>query len=192
MGIKTWLNKVLKKDTQQIAPIPVYRLETPDKILETKIQPIKLPTTFDISERLVNLSRDISHLKDEMVSKSWFKTEFEDASPSVVDKLDGISNELKSLQSNFTKFTKLLSSELSNFSKTTILPVTDVNHFGMSLNTSEIIYKIIKRNKKIRYKGIIKQVPVSDPTLSKYLKILISKKKIRRTKIGKAVFYEAT
>ena len=191
MGIKTWLNKVLKKDTQQIAPIPVYRLETPDKILETKIQPIKLPTTFDISERLVNLSRDISHLKDEMVSKSWFKTEFEDASPSVVDKLDGISNELKSLQSNFTKFTKLLSSELSNFSKTTILPVTDVNHFGMSLNTSEIIYKIIKRNKKIRYKGIIKQVPVSDPTLSKYLKILISKKKIRRTKIGKAVFYEA-
>ena len=190
MGIKTWLNKVLKKDTQQIGPIPVYRLETPDKILETKIQPIKLPTTFDISERLVNLSRDISHLKDEMVSRSWFKTEFEDVSPSVVDKLDGISNELKSLQNNFTKFTKLLSSELSNFSKTTILPVTDVNHFGMSLNTSEIIYKIIKRNKNIRYKGIKKQVPVSDPTLSKYLKILISKKKIRRTKIGKAVFYE--
>jgi len=192
MSIKTWLKNVLKKDARQISPIPVYRLETPDKIVETKIQPIKLPTTFDISERLVNLSRDISDLKNEMVSRSWFKTEFEDLSPSVVDKLDEISNDLKSLQDNFTNFTKLLSSRLSNFSKDITIPnFTDINHFSAHLNTAEVIYRVIKSHKKTRYKDIIKQVPVSDPTLSKYLKILVHDKKVRRVKIGKAVFYEA-
>lgn len=192
MGIKTLLSKLLKKDSDQISPIPVYRLETPDKIIETKIQPVKIPTTFDISERLANLSHDISGLKNEMVSRSWFKTEFEDVSPSVVDKLDEISNELKSLQNNFTNFTKLLSSRLSNFSKDIAIPnFADINHFSAHLNTAEVIYKVIKSRKKTRYKDIIKHVPVSDPTLSKYLKILVHDKKIRRVKVGKAVFYEA-
>jgi hypothetical protein len=192
MGFKTWFTKILKKDTQQIAPIPIYRLETPDKIVETKIQPVKVPTIFDVSERLVNLSQDISFLKNDIVTRSWFKTEFEDVSPSMVDKLDEISNELKSLQNNFINFTKLISSRLSNFTKDITIPnFTDINHFSAHLNTAEVIYKVIKSHKKTRYKDIIKHVPVSDPTLSKYLKILVHDKKIRRVKVGKAVFYEA-
>jgi hypothetical protein len=190
MGIKTWLNKILKKDTYQIVPIPIYRLETPDKIVETKIQPVKIPTIFDVSERLANLSRDISILKNEMVSKSWFKNEFEDISPSIIDKLNEITNNLRSLQESFTNFTNLLSSKLSNFTKDSTVRFSDVNHFSMPLDTSEIIYKIVKAHKKIRYKDIKKQIPVSDPTLSKYLKILVFNKKIRRKKVGKAVFYE--
>ncbi len=192
MGIKTLLSKLLKKDSDQITPIPVYRLETPDKILETKIQPVKIPTTFDISERLVHLSRDISELKNEMVSRSWFKTEFEDVSPSLVDKLNEITDELKLLHNNFTNFSKLLSSRLSNFSKDVAIPdFTDIDHFSAHSNTAEVIHKVIKSNKKIRYRDIIKHVPVSDPTLSKYLKILVHDKKIRRKRVGKAVFYEA-
>lgn len=190
MGIKAWLNKVLNKDTHQIAQIPIYRLETPDKIVETRIQPVKVPSIFDVSERLVNLSRDISNLKNEMVSRSWFKNEFEDVSPSLIKKLDEINNNMLSLKQSFTNFINLSSPRLSNFTKDTTLQFTDVNHFNMHLNTPEIIHKIIKTHTKIRYKDIIKQVPVSDPTLSKYLKILVSDKKIRRIKIGKAVFYE--
>ena len=191
MGIRTLLNKLLKKDSNQTTPIPVYRLETPDKIVETKIQPVKIPTVFDISERLANLSHDISGLKNEMVSRSWFKNEFEDTSPSLIEKLDEINDNLQSLQDGFTNFTNSFSSKLSNFTKDTVFQFTDVDHFSTHLNTSEIIYKVIKSHKKTRYRDIIKHVPVSDPTLSKYLKILVHDKKIRRTKIGKAVFYEA-
>lgn len=193
MGIKTLLSKLLKKDSDQISPIPVYRLETPDKIVETKIQPVKIPTTFDISERLANLSHDISGLKNEMVSMSWFKNEFQDVSPSILNKLDEINENLNSLQDNITNFINLLSSsKLSNFTKDTAIPaLTDINHFSAHLNTAEVIYKVIKSHKKTRYRDIIKKVPVSDPTLSKYLKILVHDKKIRRVKVGKAVFYEA-
>jgi len=192
MGIQTWLNKVLKRETGQINQIPIYRLETPDKIVETKIQPVKIPTIFDVSERLANLSRDISILKNEMVSRSWFKTEFEDISPSLDEKLDEINNNLRSLQEGISNFTNLLSSRLSNFTKDIAMPnFTDISHFSAHLNTADVIHKVIKSHKKTRYRDIIKRVPVSDPTLSKYLKILVHNKKIRRIKVGKAVFYEA-
>jgi len=180
MGIQTWLNKVLKRETGQIDQIPIYRLETPDKIVETKIQPVKIPTIFDVSERLANLSR------------SWFKTEFEDISPSLDEKLDEINNNLRSLQEGISNFTNLLSSRLSNFTKDIAMPnFTDISHFSAHLNTADVIHKVIKSHKKTRYRDIIKRVPVSDPTLSKYLKILVHNKKIRRIKVGKAVFYEA-
>ena len=190
MGVKTWLSKLLKKDTHQIDQIPIYRLETPDKIVETKIQPVKIPTIFDISERLAHLSRDISDFKNDMVSISWFKNEFEDISPSIAKKLDDINDNLLSLKQSFINFTNAPSLKLSNFTKDTSLQSVDVNQFNIHLNTPEIIHEIIKTHEKIRYKDIIKQVPVSDPTLSKYLKILVSDKKIRRIKVGKAVFYE--
>ena len=105
---------------------------------------------------------------------SWFKNEFQDVSPSILDKLDEINENLNSLRNNITNFTNLLSSRLSNFTKDTSLPnFTDINHFSAHLNTAEVIYKVIKSHKKTRYKDIIKHVPVSDPTLSKYLKILV-------------------
>jgi len=192
VGIKSLFSKILGSKSDQIEPISVYRVETPDKIVETKIQPVKLPTVFDISERLVNLSNDIYLLKNEMVSRSWFKNEFQDISPSITDKLDKIHETLLSLQDAFNNFTNAFSSKLSNFTKDgETISFADINHFNAPLSTSEVIHEIIKKNKKIRYKDIIKHVPISDPTLSKYLKILTTKNKIRRIKIGKAVFYEA-
>jgi len=191
MGIKTLLHKLLGEDNNQIVQIPIYRLETPDKIVETKIQPVKIPTIFDVSERLANLSHDIFILKNEMVSRSWFKNEFQDISPSIIDKLNEISNGIHSLQNTFNNFTNPIPSKLSNFTKdTSSVQFADISRFTTLLNTSDIIYEIVKAHKKIRYKDIIKFVPISDPTLSKYLKILVSEKKIRRIKVGKAVFYE--
>lgn len=188
MSIRTWLVNKLKKDTRQIAPIPIHRIETPDKIIETKIRPVKVPTIFDISERLAYLSRDISILKEQMVTKSWFRNEFDDVTPAMAEKLDMISNDLHSLQNNFSNLT----SGLSNLTKDDLAPkVPDIDYLGMSFNAPDIIMNIVKTNKTIRYKDIKKQLPVSDPTLSKYLKILVSDKKINRIKVGKAVFYEA-
>ena len=189
MRIRTWLNRILKKEAQQDTSFPIYKIETPDKIIETKIQPVKVPTVFDVCERLSNLSQDMVVLKNEMVSRSWFVNEFEDKTPSIINVLNEINDNLNSLRNNFTEFTKTLSPKLSNFTKDTAM-LTDINHFSMHLNTSEVLHEIIKKSKKIRYRDIKKQVPISDPTLSKYLKILVSKKKIRRTKVGKAVFYE--
>jgi hypothetical protein len=181
----------LKKDIRQIEPIPIYRVETPDKIIETKIQPVKMPTVFDISERLANLSHDISALKNEMVTTSWFKNEFQDTTPVMISKLNEITDDLRSLNTAFTNFANTLSLKLSNFTKSTDIPqIADANYFNTSLNTPEIIHEIVKNHKKIRYKDIIKLMPVSDPTLSKYLKTLVSENKIRRIKVGKAVFYE--
>jgi hypothetical protein len=191
VSIKTFFNELLGKETNQIAPISVYRVETPDKIVETKIQPVKIPNIFDVSERLANLAHDISALKNDMVSRSWFKDEFQDISPSITDKLNEISAILRSLQTTINNFTNLFSSKLSNFTKDgTSTQFSDLNRFNVSLGISGIIYEIIKTHEKIRYKDIIKSVPASDPTLSKYLKILVSENKIRRIKVGKAVYYE--
>jgi len=180
MGVRTWLGRLLKNgDTQTISPLSVYKLETPDKIIETKIQPVKLPTVVDIGERLGLLIRDMSHLKKEVVTKSWFEHEFEDATPRIIGLLNEMNENLRILLSKFTK---------NNFN----IQDTVIDDFSGPLNTSDFLLKIIKSSRKIRYKAIKKQIPISDPTLSKYLKILVHDKKIRRIKVGKAVFYEAS
>ena len=177
MNVRSWLVNLLKKDTYSISPLSVYKLETPDKIIETKIQPVRLPTVVDVGERLALLVRDISYLKKEMASKTWFMNEFEDVTPRIIDLLNEINENSRTL--------------LSKFTKTTVAPqLSDIEHFAGSFNTSEFLLKIIKSHKKIRYKDIKKQMPVSDPTLSKYLKFLVKTNKIRRIKIGKAVFYK--
>jgi len=177
MDVKSWLGRLLKKDTYTISPLSVYKLETPDKIIETKIQPVKLPTIVDVGERLGVLVRDVSFLKREMVTKSWFRHDFEDMSPQIINLLNKINENLRIL--------------LSNFTKNQISPkIGDIEHFDQPLKTSEFLLKIIKSQKKIRYRDIKKQIYVSDPTLSKYLKLLVKTKKISRIKIGKAVFYK--
>lgn len=85
MGIRSWLGKLLTTETHDINPISVYKLETPDKIIETKIQPVRVPSIVDVGERLALILRDIAHIKDEMISKAWFNQEFEDATPKIMD-----------------------------------------------------------------------------------------------------------
>jgi len=178
MGVRSWLGRLLKDDTDTIGPLSVYRLETPQKVIETKIHPVKLPTVVDIGGRLALLLRDVSYLKKEMASKTWFMDEFQDQTPAIINLLNKINENLRILLSKFTK-------------NTIPSQPTDIEHFSGPFNTSEFLLKIIKSQKKARYRDIKKQIPVSDPTLSKYLKILVSDKKIRRIKVGKAVFYEA-
>jgi len=177
MGVRSWLGNLLGREPTPISPLSVYKLETPDKIIETKIQPVKLPTVVDIGERLGTLVRDVSYLKNEMVTKSWFRRDFEDMTPQIINLLNEINENLRVL--------------LSNFTKNQISPkIDDIEHFDQPLKTSEFLLKIIKSQKKVRYKNIKKQIFVSDPTLSKYLKLLVKTKKIRRIEIGKAVFYK--
>lgn len=177
MGVRSWLDKILKKDSINFAPISVYKLETPDKIIETKIQPIKLPSIVDVGERLALLVRDVSLIKNEMASKTWFTQEFEDTTPKIINLLNEINENLLKLLSKFTK------NKITN-------TLGDIEHFGGSLKTSEYILGIIKTHDKVRYKDIKSQIPISDPTLSKYLKILSNTNKIRKIKVGKAVFYQ--
>lgn len=177
MGLISWIGNLLKKDTNVIDPISVYKLETQDKIIETKIQPVKIPTILDIGERLALIIRDVSNIKNDMVSRGWFEHEFEDATPKIMSLLNEINQNLLNILSNFTKNKDILS-------------IGDKEHFAGPMITPDYILKIIKSNDKIRYKEIKSQVPISDPTLSKYLKILINSNIIRKIEVGKAVFYE--
>jgi Fic family protein len=192
MSVGSWFKALFKgekKERPQIKPIPVFKIETPEKIVETKIQPVKIPTIVDIGERLGRICRDLSILKEEMVSKSWFKFEYEDTGELVLNKLDKVNTKMDMLIESFSGFNnefKTLLKKLSNFTKNTVKPELS----KVILNTPDQVYNIIKREGKIRYKEIARMVSVTDPTLSKYLKKLVAAKKIKRTKIGKAVYYE--
>jgi hypothetical protein len=191
MNVGSWLRTLFKsekKERLQMKPISIFKIETPEKIVETKIQPVKIPTIVDIGERLGRICRDLSILKKEMVSKSWFKSEYEDTGELVVKKLDKVNIKLDTLIESFSRFNnefKTLLKKLSNFTKS-----TEPELGKIITSTPDQIYNIIKRERKIRYKDIARMVPVTDPTLSKYLKKLVTNNKIKRTKIGKAVYYE--
>jgi len=181
MSINTWLRSIFgakKKEhtTKTVEPIPILRTETPEKIIETKIRPFRVPTIMDIGERLAIISRDLSYLKNEMVSRSWFKSEYQGTDTEIIEKLTTIESKLNTLINTLSNFTK---PGLIKFN----LPI--------KLSVSDRILKIIKEKKKIRYKDIRVIMNVTDPTLCKYLKMLLKSKKIKKTKEGKAVYYEA-
>lgn len=184
----TWFRSFLglKRKEKREKTIPIFKIETPEKIVETKIQPVKVPTIVDIGERLGRIWSDISFLKQEMVTKTWFKEEYEDTGDVVLEKLEIISTKLDTLLKSFSslegKLKKLLNF-LSNFTKPSFSPKRVVN-------IREEIYDVIKNNEKIRYKEIANAVLVSDPTLSKYLKELVLSGRIKKTRVGKAVYYE--
>jgi len=184
MSIKSWFKSAFGSKKKQrtltaVEPIPILRTETPDKIIETKIRPVKIPTIMDIGERLAFISRDLSHLKDEMVSRSWFKSEYEDTGTEIIEKLSTIESKLNILINTLSNFTKQI----------TKTDFTKIDYPQTKLSISEGILEIIKKKKKIRYKDIAASMNVTDPTLCKYLKILLKSKKIKKIKEGKAVFY---
>jgi DNA-binding transcriptional ArsR family regulator len=179
MGIGSWIKSKFKKELPQA--LEVSKIETPEKIIETKIKPVRFPTILDIGERLAIISRDLSDLKQEMVSKSWFKSEYEDAGSLVLERLKIMETKLDSLNI----LLKELSNRLSNLTERE-KAITYERIFDLK----EKIIEIIVNSKKVRYKDIINKLNISPPTLSKYLKYLTQTNKIKRTKIGKAVFYE--
>jgi len=184
MSISSWLKSIFltekeKPTTTTMEPISILRTETPDKIIETKIRPVRVPTIMDIGERLALISRDLTHLRDEMISKSWFQTEYKGTDSEINEKLSMIESKLN-----------ILINSLSNFTKE--ITKTDLIKIGyplVTLSISDRILEIIKERKKIRYKDIRANMNVTDPTLCKYLNILLKSKKIKKTKQGKAVYY---
>jgi len=184
MSIGSWFKSIFASKKEQpngilIESIPILRKETPDKIIETEIRPIRIPTIMDIGERLAHISRDLSHLKNEMISKSWFKLEYEDTGSESIEKLSSIESKLNILINTLSDFTK-------QFSKTDLI---EIGYPKIKLSISDRILNIIKKKKKIRYKDIAASLDVTDPTLCKYLKILLESKKIKKVKEGKAVYY---
>ena len=184
MSISTWFKDIFgsKKENPRVKtmePISILRTETPEKIIETKIKPVKIPTIMDIGERLALIYHDLSHLKNEMVSRSWFKSEYEDTGTEIIEKLSTIESKLNILINTLSNFTKQI----------TKTDFTKIDYPQTKLSISEGILEIIKKKKKIRYKDIAASMNVTDPTLCKYLKILLKSKKIKKIKEGKAVFY---
>jgi hypothetical protein len=194
MSVTSWFKSVFGKrkeqsDFESIEPIPILRTETPQKIIETKIKPVKIPTILDIGERLALISNHLGIMKDEMVSKSWFKTEYEYAGSEFIDKISTIEMKLDSLEDIITRLNDLINN-LSNLNKSiTKGNLINIKRPMAKFTISNEILDIIVENKKIRYKDIRANINVSDPTLCKYLKILLKAKKIKRIQEGKSVFY---
>jgi DNA-binding transcriptional ArsR family regulator len=190
MGLGSWLSNLLVKkkeisEKSEVLEIPLNRLETPEKILETRLRPVKLPSTIEIGERLGFILRDLSNLKEEMISKSWFKTEYEDTSPLIIDKLSKVESRLEEFNGLLNNLSNILSN-LKVYGKPELSKITPTEH----LDINEKILDIIKKSQKIRYRDIAKELNVTDPTITKHLKSLLNSNKIRKTKIGKATFYE--
>ena len=190
MGLGSWLSNLLVKkkeisEKSEVLEIPLNRLETSDKILETRIRPVKLPSTIEIGERLGFILRDLSNLKEEMISKSWFKAEYEDASPEIIEKLGKVESRLEQLNGLLNNLSNVLSN-LQLYAK----PELSKTITTEQLDINEKILDIIKKSQRIRYKDIAKELNVTDPTITKHLKLLLTSNKIRKTKVGKAVFYE--
>jgi hypothetical protein len=190
MGVGSWLKNIIvgKKEIfekSETSDISLSRLETPEKILETRLRPIKIPTEVEIGERLGFILRDLSDLKQEMITKSWLKTEYEDASPQIIDKLGKIESKFEELNVLLNNLSNILSN-FKGYVKPELSKPTPIKH----LDINEKIIEIIQKSQKIRYRDIANELNVTDPTITKHLKFLLVSNKIRKTKIGKTVFYE--
>lgn len=164
--------------------IPIFIAETPEKIVETRIKPIKIPTILDLGEKLSGIFNNLSLLKEEIVTKSWFLDQYEDASHEIINRLNEVNKSLHNVQSlliNTNNLTKNLSDAVSKSQTVT---------YHKKLSPSEMILNVLKNNKRVRYKDIVSVVPFSDPTISHHIKLLLKNNKIKRSKFGKAVYYE--
>ena len=189
MGVVSWLKSkfTIEKENHISASfqeIPIFKTETPEKIIETRIRPVKIPTILDLGEKLTFLSSNISSLKDDIITKSWFLSQYEDASAEILNRLDGINDKLNDIK-NFLMNTKNLTKNLSD------MPFRSFTS-NKRLTASDMILFVLKENTRVRYKDIVSMVPYSDPTISSHIKILLKNKRIKKSKIGKAVYYELT
>jgi len=193
MRFGSWLSNLLvkkkevteKSETSVTSDLSFSRLETPEKIIETRVKPVRIPTTVEIGERLGFILRDLSNLKEEMISKSWLKNEYEDTSPLIIDKLSKVESRLEELNGLLNNLSNILSN-LKVYGK----PELSKTITTKQLDINEKMLDIIKKSQRIRYRDIAKELNVTDPTIAKHLKLLLNSNKIRKTKVGKAVFYE--
>lgn len=180
--IKTMFTSEKYIDTE-FNEISVLKTETPEKIVETRIKPVKIPTILDLGEKLSSISNNLSSLRQEIITKSWF-SQYEEASHEILNHLDNLTKTLSDIENlliNTNNLTKNLSDSLSVHQSLT---------FNKKPTPSEMILSVIKNNKRVRYKDIVSMVPFSDPTISKHIKTLLNDNKILKSNVGKAVYYE--
>lgn len=136
--------------------MPIYRRETEDKIMETRIRPVKIPTIVDLGEKLGLILKEIQEIKTAMVSKDWLRSEYNDTSE--------ITNKLDTILQNFNNL-NFLSQNLRGLS----YPVEKTN----------IILDLLSQEGKLNYSQIKNKTGLSDPTLTKQLKQLTTQKNIK-------------
>ena len=168
MGFLSWLKQKKEKEPQnfQDISIPVYRRETEDKILETRIRPVKIPTIVDLGEKLGLILRELQEIKTNMASKDWLRSEYNDTSE--------INNKLDTILQNFNNL-NFLTQDLRGLS----YPVEETN----------VILDLLSQEGKLNYSQLKNKTGLSDPTLTKQLKQLTTQRKISRERQGKSVFY---
>jgi DNA-binding transcriptional ArsR family regulator len=192
MGLTSFLKSIFTDEKTNgkddfTESISVLKAETPTKIFETRIKPVRVPNIVDVGERLGLIQRDVNEIKNEMVSKMWFEAEYEDKGDEITNKLENINSQINSLEQKIAELndlTKLLSNNLSNNISTQKQENTLIE-----TKIPDRILKLIEKGKRIRYKDMINNLGISDPTLCKHLSSLLESNKIKRTKEGKAVFY---
>ena len=189
MGLISWIKSMFTTEKDKYIDtsfndIPIFKTETPEKIVETRIKPVKIPTILDLGEKLSSIFNNLSLLKEEIVTKSWFSSQYEDSSYEILNSLDDVNKRLHDIQ-NLLINTNNLSKNLSDVISKINLP----SHHE-KLSPSEMILYVLKNNKRLRYKDIVHILPFSDPTISNHIKILLKNNKINRSKLGKAVYYE--
>jgi len=189
MGLISWFKSLRsKKETNSgnIQSIPILRTETPEKIIETRIKPIKIPTIMDLGQHLGLISRHLSDLKDQSVTKTWFTSEYEDTGEQIILRLSKIEKSLSIVHNSLTQISK----NLSDFTKGTAHVKLSKGLPHRPSKTSDQILELLKNRKKMRYKELFSELSVSDPTLSKHLKNLCNTDEIKRKRTGRAVYYE--
>ncbi len=188
MGLISWFKSLRsnkENNSDNIQSIPILRTETPEKIIETRIKPIKIPTIMDLGQHLALISQHLSDLKDQAVTKTWFTSEYEDTGEQIILRLSKIEESLSIVHNYLTQISK----NLSDFTKETT-PIKLSKGLPRPTKTSDQILELLKDRKKMRYKELFSELSVSDPTLSKHLKNLCNIDEIKRKRIGRAVYYE--
>lgn len=167
MGIFNWFRHKQyihqKEDISQNLhdiSIPIYRTESKDKILETRIRPVKIPTIVDIGEKLGLILKELQEIKFEMVSKSWLNSEYNDTN-DISKKIDIILQEIQS-----------------------------INYYDKNIiKKADDIIELLASGNKMTYSEIKEKIGITDPTLSRQLKTLVDNNTIKRERKGRSVFY---
>ena len=137
-------------------------------------------------------------LRYESVSRSWFKEEFKDETPELLEKLNIISKRLERIE------TILKENKISREQKSSVIEEKPVKEFAVIREPERIKYEyvltpidmeivgILSRNKSLNFTELARKVSISRQTLSSHLKELIRIGKIDKKRKGKFIYYFLT
>lgn len=182
MNILEKLKNTLKKKDTTVYEKP----QDTQKTIETNIRPVKIPTLLDLGGKLQMIFNDVEHIKQEMVSKAWFRAEY-DEGEEIIKKLEVIEQKLNDLQ-KITPQLNDLSNKLSYLPKEHRITINRIKETEIS-NQAKKLLDTVTQKKKVNYTELKNFVGMSDPTISKYLKQLLKQNKIEKEKVGRFAYY---